>query len=89
MKGASMATGNATSKWVIGLAVSVVLVVSGWGTAAVLATRNAMLGEVREDTRITRTLATETDRRVYVLEEQYRTIIASLTEIKQQLKERK
>jgi len=82
-----MANGNGTSKWIIGIAVSVAIAVSGWGTTAVLATRNAMLSEMRDEVRKTRELADSTDRRVYTLEEQYRSIMAGISELKSQIKE--
>lgn len=82
-----MANGNGTSKWIIGIAVSIALAVGGWGTTAVLATRNAMLSEMRDEVRKTRELADSTDRRVYTLEEQYRSIMAGIAELKTQLKE--
>jgi len=78
--------GSGTAKWVVGIALSAALAVGGWGTTAVLATRNAMLSEMRDEVRKTRELADSTDRRVYTLEEQYRSIIASLTEIKDQIR---
>lgn len=82
-----MANGNGSARWIVGIALSIALAVGGWGTTAVLATRNSMLQEVRDDARSTRELADETDRRVYTLEEQYRSIMASLSEIKDRLKE--
>lgn len=82
-----MANANGTTRWIVGIAVSIALAVGGWGTTAVLATRNSMLQEVRDEARKTRELADATDRRVYTLEEQYRSIIASLAEIKDRLKD--
>lgn len=81
-----MANGNCTTRWIVGIALSAALAVGGWGTTAVLATRNSMLQEVRDEARKTRELADSTDRRVYTLEEQYRSIISSLTEIKDQIR---
>jgi hypothetical protein len=87
MKGASMATGNGTTKWVIGVAASAVLAVAGWGVTAVLASRVSMLMDMDSDVRGLQTYAVSNDKRITRLETQYETIVSGIADLKLLLRE--
>lgn len=74
-------------KWVVGLAVGAVLTVTGWGTAAVLASKNAEFWRICEDVSGLKTYAVSNDKRITRLEAQYESILGGIVEIKQAIKE--
>lgn len=82
-----MATGNGSTKWVVGIAVSVVMAIAGWGVTAVLADRVRSLSRVEIDVDGLKNYAVSNDKRITKLEAQYDAIMSGITEIKTTLKE--
>jgi hypothetical protein len=84
-KGGIVANGN--SKWIIGIAASVVMAMAGWGVTAVLASRVSMLMKMDSDVQGLQTYAVSNDKRITRLETQYENIISGIADVKLLLKE--
>jgi hypothetical protein len=73
---------NGTTRFIIGIAASVVLAVAGWGTTAVLATKMGVLNNAVDDVKFLQTYAVSNDKRITTLEAQYGYIIKGIDEVK-------
>lgn len=82
-----MPNGNGTTKWLIGLGITAALALGGWTFGATQAARARLLEETQKTTAKTADIAIANERRISVLESEFRGIRESLKEIKEILKE--
>jgi len=82
-----MTSSNGTTKWLISLGLTAALALGGWTFGATQAARARLLEETQRTTAKTAEVAIVNERRISVLESEFRWIRESLKEIKEILKE--
>lgn len=81
------ASHNGTTKWLIGMAISVALALAGWTFGGFKAAEVRGIGEVRTTANEAKNLSTQNDREIAVLKSQLFGFGTTLQEIKELLKE--
>lgn len=81
-----MASGNGTTKWVVGLALTVILAVVGWALTGVFAAKAGAQAKIDRDVQYLKDYAVSNDKRITRLETQYESIQSGIDELKSMLR---